>query len=469
MVFGLDRGGLRTALAGAFVLVVGLAHGALAQDVRRALIVSDIHFDPFAPGAGAARLARRDVAAWDRLLAPAREKGPSRYGRDTNPALLHSALAAVAVRAGEADLLVVPGDLIAHRFEQKAAALLRSGETSAPVRDFAVRTAHYVLEGLRKAARGRPVVVALGNNDSECGDYRLEPNGPFLAGLRETVRSMAGPALLASDFDETFAAAGYYRMRHPAAEGVDILVVNDVLWSADYQDRCGAGGDQAAAAMMIWLERTLDDLKASGRRAWLVHHIPVGIDGFSSLHGRGRSCRARVTPFLREPYASRFVDLVGRNGATIDVMLSGHIHHDTYRVIRSGGAVAAIDKVTPGISPIFGNNPGFQVLTHDAAGRPLDMATWSLPLDGPARRRPDWRLEYRFAQAYGQPSFSEAAVGRLSDDLLASTAATRTVRARFGRAYPVGHGAIDDADFRAHACAVSALDPASFAACACGD
>src|SRR5438067_2278095 len=88
-------------------------------------------------------------------------------------------------------------------------------------------------------ARRALIVVGLGNNDSECGDYRLEPNGPFLAGLRDAVRTMAGTQLLAPDFDTTFAAAGYYSMRHPAADGVDIVVVNDVLWSTDYRDRCG--------------------------------------------------------------------------------------------------------------------------------------------------------------------------------------------------------------------------------------
>jgi predicted MPP superfamily phosphohydrolase len=445
---------------------MNVAPGQSAQP-RRALIVSDIHFDPFAPGSKPATLAGSHISAWDGILAPARARAPSRYGRDSNAALLHSALAALADRAREADLLIVPGDLIAHDFERKAARVLRAGETSEPVRVFAVRTAHYVLEGLRKAAAGRPVVVALGNNDSECGDYRLQPNGPFLAGLRETVRALAGSGLLAPDFDATFAAAGYYRLRHPAAEGVDIVVVNDVLWSAEYQDRCGRQGDQASAVMFEWLERTLGEIEASGRRAWLVHHIPVGIDGFSSFHGKERTCAARVKPFMREPFASRFVDLVRKHGATVDVMLSGHTHHDSYRVIRSGSTVAAIDKVMPGISPIFGNNPGFQVLSFDLAGRPVDMTTWSLPLDGPARRKPAWRLEYRFTQAYRKPAFTEEAVGFLAEALLSPDAAKNIDGRTFSRAYPVGHGAIGATEFRAHACTISGIDPAAYAACAC--
>lgn len=456
------------AAASCAVLLAGPAAPLRADDARRALIVSDLHFDPFANGARPAELAAKDISAWNSVLAPASAGPLSSYGRDTNAALLRSALSEVRRQAERADLVVVPGDLIAHRFEAQAARALKAGETSDPVRGFAVKTALYVLQELREAAPGRPIVVGLGNNDSECGDYRLAPNGPFLAGLRAAVRAMAGDELLAPDFDTTFAAAGYYRLRHPAADGVDIVVVNDVLWSTDYRDRCGTRGEEAAAVMLDWLEATLRDIRATGRRAWLVHHIPVGIDGYTSMHRKAASCAARVTPYLKEPYASRFTALIREHGAEIDLMISGHIHHDTYRVIRSGDRPVAIDKIVPGISPIYGNNPGFQGLTFDAAGRPRDIETWSLPLNGAGGKRPAWALEYRFTQAYRQEAFSEEAVNALAADLLSKAPAARPVQRRFAEAYPVGHGAVGAASFRGHACAVEAVDRAAYAACLCG-
>ena len=93
------------------------------------------------------------------------------------------------------------------------------------------KTALYVADALRTALPGRPILIALGNNDSECGDYQLEPGGAFLASLRDTVRDLAGPDRLAQDFDQTLQAGGYYAMRHPTLADVTILVVNDVLWS----------------------------------------------------------------------------------------------------------------------------------------------------------------------------------------------------------------------------------------------
>jgi sphingomyelin phosphodiesterase acid-like 3 len=438
-----------------------------AEEAHRALIVSDLHFDPFSRGAWPAALAAADIGGWTGLLAPAAAEAPSAYGRDTNTALLRSALAAVSRQSAGADLVIVPGDLISHRFEQQAARALNAGETSDRVRGFAVKTALYVLRELREAAPGRPIVVGLGNNDSECGDYRLEPNGPFLAGLRDAVRAMAGAELLAPDFDTTFAAAGYYRMRHPAADGVDIVVVNDVLWSTDYRDRCGARGAEAAAAMLDWLEATLREIRAAGRRAWLVHHIPVGIDGYTSMHRKAPSCAARVTPYLKEPYASRFTGLIRAHGAEIALMISGHIHHDTYRVIRSGDQAVAVDKIAPGISPIYGNNPGFQILRFDGAGRPRDIETWFLPLNAPATAKPAWRLEYVFTRDYHQPAFSEEAVAELAGNLLSKSPSEQPIRRGFSRAYPVGHGAIGAASFRGHACAVSEVDPAAYATCLC--
>ena len=100
----------------------------------------------------------------------------------------------------------------------------------------------YVADALRTALPDRPILIALGNNDFECGDYQLEPGGAFLASMSNTVRDLAGADRLAPDFNQTFQAGGYYAMRHPTLADVTILVVNDVLWSTDYQDTCGTDG-----------------------------------------------------------------------------------------------------------------------------------------------------------------------------------------------------------------------------------
>jgi hypothetical protein len=82
-------------------------------------------------------------------------------------------------------------------------------------------------------------------------------------------------------------------------------------------------------------------------------------------------------------------------------MLAGHTHMDYFRLGPYGvtGRPSTFLLVTPGISPIFGNNPGLHVLSYDRkAFSILDYATHRLDLS--AGSSADWREEYRFSQVY---------------------------------------------------------------------
>ena len=56
----------------------------------------------------------------------------------------------------------------------------------------AATTSNYVAEAIALSLPGKPIILALGNNDSDCGDYQIDPGGPYLAATRETVRRLAG-------------------------------------------------------------------------------------------------------------------------------------------------------------------------------------------------------------------------------------------------------------------------------------
>ena len=70
------------------------------------------------------------------------------------------------------------GDLIAHDFSCKFAAVFqkRSRAITGPLWR---RRSSYVLRELRGALPGVPVYAALGNNDSDCGDYQLDAKSRF--------------------------------------------------------------------------------------------------------------------------------------------------------------------------------------------------------------------------------------------------------------------------------------------------
>ena len=260
----------RQTLCGLLLLVTWVAAASMpsraVEPSGMIAVVSDIHFNPFTTRDLAAQLASSEVMEWPAIFASASGQGISGRGEDTNQALFVSALGALSTRAGSADLVVVSGDLLAHRFEDLAAQGLGASSDSSTVRSLAAKTALYVADALRSVLPARPILIALGNNDFECGDYQIEPGGTFLTSMSDIVRDLAGSDRVAWDFDQTFHAGGYYAMHHPTLADVTILVINDVLWSTEYQDTCGTDGTAAAEAMMAWLERRLGDARAAGRR-----------------------------------------------------------------------------------------------------------------------------------------------------------------------------------------------------------
>ncbi|SDB53465.1 Calcineurin-like phosphoesterase [Bauldia litoralis] len=461
----------RSGVLSAFVAagLAALSPSADAADpTGRFGLISDIHLDPFDPPSLAARLSDTDVRDWPTVFGALTEQAMSPWGSDSNFALMQSAVEAFAREAAGADFAIVPGDLLAHAFEQKAAEALGVAADAPSVREFAIKTTLFVGESLAAALPDRPVFLALGNNDSDCGDYEITPGGGYLAATRDMVRRLAGPDLVAADFDATYAAGGYYAVRHPGRPDTLILVVNDVLWSAKYRDACGTGGEAAAAAMMTWLANALARQKAAGDAVWIVHHIPWGIDPFSTAHSKAATCPARVVPFLRQPYADGYIQLLRTYRDIVQASYSGHVHMDDYRLlIDDAGKALGLQKIPPAISPIYGQNPGFEIVTYDpGTGIPTDFTTWYLAnLDTASLAvAGDWQPEYTFTEAYALPQYSAESVARMIGDAEAGGPSADTFR----RLYTVSHEPLSEADLPAYLCAIQHQEQADFTTCYCG-
>ncbi|MBY0318207.1 MAG: metallophosphoesterase [Reyranella sp.] len=452
----------------ALLAMTALCPIARAQEDSGAFaVISDIHFNPFDPPALAATLARSAPADWPATLADIKDRAMAGIGHDTNHALLASALAAFARATAGVDFAIVPGDFLTHHFSRKTAAALGVDERSPAVLEMTTKTTLFVTDALAKALGGKPAVIAFGNEDSSCGDYRIEPGGAYLAATREAVRRLAGADRLEPDFAETWDAAGYYAVRHPTVANGLIIVLNDVLWSPKYQDACGAHGLAAADAMMRWLRDRLVRQRAAGGKVWMVHHIPWGIDAYSTINPKAQSCPAKVAPFLKEPFASELQTLLAEYSDVVQASFSGHTHHDDYRLlIDRRGAVIGLDKLSPAVSPVFGQNPGFQIFTYDKrTGAPTDFSTWYLSNPGEAAAAADWRREYTFTEAYRQPRYGPDVVGTLWQAMAKDGA----VRDTYRRLYMVGRGEIAADGLSAYLCAIGHLDVTSFTKCYCGD
>jgi hypothetical protein len=119
--------------------------------------------------------------------------------------------------------------------------------------------------------------------------------------------------------------------------------------------------------------------------------------------------------------------------------------------------------VTPGISPIFGNNPGLHVLSYDRNRfSVLDYAAHRLDLA--AVPSAQWREEYRFSRTYRLFPASETALKTLSRSLKEDA----STRATYINYYNVGNPAMPQMTERTwplYWCAIDQFTAAPFRTC----
>jgi sphingomyelin phosphodiesterase acid-like 3 len=316
---------LRIEIAGLLVFVVGQAAVAqIGPATGRALLISDIHLDPIVDPSDAQdrrivqELIEDPVSQWETILKGSPVKSFSTYGADTNYPLFSSALDAAAAQA-PFDYVVFTGDALRHNFSQ---AFVAAGGTSDQFPAFAAKTEAFVIQELQNRLKV-PVLAALGNNDSGCGDYQIPPDGPFLAEMANQVTVLAS----SPEAKATFRLGGYFSVAHPTIANQDIIVLNSIFWSSSYKS-CAPISDDPGEAEIQWLGWTLYAARLRHHGVTLVMHIPPGMDAYDSSHGK---CGSPVS-FWGTKYLSEFSGLMSTYSDIVEVAFAGHIHMDDFRV-----------------------------------------------------------------------------------------------------------------------------------------
>jgi sphingomyelin phosphodiesterase acid-like 3 len=475
------KGALRIlvlAIAWAAVLSAPMPAGAAA--VGRALIATDLHFDPMADPALVDRLMAAEPRAWPAILDRTADRSLGHYGADTNWRLLRSALRAMQAALPHPAFVLLPGDFLAHHFRRKFEAAARR-HSRADYRAFVQKTMQFLAEEIARAFPGRPIVPALGNNDALCGDYELTPHGRFLAATLPILRRLLGGAGLA----QSWTGYGNYEVALPQLRAVRVIVLNTVFFSTHYRDRCGRpGGVDPGQATLAWLERRLAAAKHAGARVWLVYHIPPGADAYATF--RSGQCPDAFAPLWKRRYAEAFAALMRRYAGTIAAAFAGHLHMDDFRLFRGGGPGGFV-LITPAISPIFDQNPAFRAVSFDEAGGLLDETTYDLTNLTEATAKPGtpaaWKAEYTFTREWHLPRLDAASLARLARRIAPAPRGPRAgtqktvpaVRRRWEQLYGVSSPvtALALAGFagslsRAVRCAPAHLRPRDFDRCYCG-
>ncbi len=375
------------------------------------LMMSDLHLDPFADPKLVPDLIQHPVEDWEGILNSSSALAP--YGKDSNWPLLLSALKK-AQSLGSYDYAIITGDYLVH--ESRKLFEPFGGKDEKAYEDFVMKTEVFTAREVQKVLKGTPVYFCLGNNDSECGDYMIATHSDFLSRLAKEWITLADNPEAAQSFSET----GNYTLPNPVVPGLEFVVLNDVYWSSRFApDSCTPQSGDPGKDSMNWLESQLKDAKAKNLKVQLILHIPPTADVFGTLSKLTKEKRHPAQLFWAPEYEKAFVKLIETYPGVLVSGFAGHTHMDDFRVFKEKGASFFI-HICPAVSPIRGNNPGFQAALYDrSTGVIQDMATYDLTNLETAKDAGEaqWSLEYRFDEAYGLTAYDGDSLLTLADQI----------------------------------------------------
>ena len=133
----------------------------------------------------------------------------------------------------------------------------------------------------------------------------------------------------------------------------------------------------------------------------------------------------------------------------------------------AAGTPLLATRITPAVTPLFGNNPAFAVLLYSHTdGTASNSAIFYMSnVDEAGSTMPaQWQREYNFAQTYGVNGYTAANVAALAQRIRNDSVATRAYVKFYSVDAPTP---INKTNLTAYACAQTALTPADYAACRC--
>jgi sphingomyelin phosphodiesterase acid-like 3 len=447
-----------------------------------ALLVSDIHFDPFHDPAKARQLVRAPLSQWNSVLSAADSPHQQQAfaslqetcharGVDTPYALLRSSLDAMRSQQPDAKFITVSGDLIAHAFSCRYTKLF-PGSAPGDYQAFVLKTIGFVTDQLRASFPGVPVYIALGNNDTACGDYRLDASSEFLR---------QGGAIIAEDLPASerqqaikqFAVGGYYSVTMAAPmHDTRLIVVNDLFFSPRYSTCSGKPDAAAAAAQIAWLQQQLEQARRLGQKVWVMGHIPPGVNPYSTVTKFRDVCGGESPEMFLS--SDKMADLLAENAGVVRLAIFAHTHMDEMRLLEPEHAGSQPPpeqgvalKIVPSISPVDGNNPSFTVAQINPSSAVLQNYG-VIAASNQTGIATTWSKEYDYTQAYHEAQFSPSDLNGLfaafKDDRGANTAASEA----YIRNYYVGDRSLELKPFwRQYVCSLANYTATGFAACVC--
>jgi hypothetical protein len=403
-------------LAGASMLCgCGGSTGSTGSGSSSVLVFSDVHFNPLYDLSLLTSLDAADPSQWKSIYEGSRATALPAYGADSNYRLFKLALASIQQNLAGCQLVVFSGDLLGHNI---GGLYTQNGGSAnqASINSFINKTTVFVTQQIRTYLGSVPVVFAVGNCDSYTG------YGPDSGYLSSTVDSFYSQLLNGiadrQQFTSTFLAGGYYSV-DVFEKQLKLISLNTIMCSGlimqDYSIQ--------VAKQFAWLDAQLAAAKRLNQKAWIVMHVPPGIYMGGTNDNTGQL--AGVSMMWYEEYQNSFLEILAKYPGQISFLLAGHTHMDEYRILSPEHVV----EVTPGISPVFGNDPAFKLFTIDTTT--FTAADYQAIKYSLATAPLDFAKNYTFTSAYSLPSCANVSLKTLFPQLTKSSA----LQALFRSAY----------------------------------
>jgi sphingomyelin phosphodiesterase acid-like 3 len=443
------------------------------------LLASDLHFNPMADPALVPELSMAPPTQWESILRHSQLTTYSRYGFDANWWLLASALDQMRLTLPHPAFIMITGDILAHDFPKTFTDATHDNDRD-HYRAFVLKTVEFMALEVRKRFGNTPVLLTIGNNDEECGNYSVRPGGIFLGDTAELARALAHG-------DDTFItewkALGSYNLPHPTIPRLRILSLNTVFFSyryhaAMFSEGCATVPSSGGRDLLNWLESNLAKAQADNDKVWLMFHIPPGIDGYLSLLkymslakegtlSGATLCSKAIVPMWVPTWTAEFDDLLEKYHTTILAGFAGHTHTDDFRLIGAAGTSQEFILIDPPISPIYGQNPGFRIVHFKDDGTLTDQTTYYLTnLSEASTTVPgEWRREYTFSRRWKTKGLDSASLQSVYDQVASQPAARDEWFKLYDVSHPPEHVPVEG--LRGLYCVMTSLDAKSYESCYC--
>jgi sphingomyelin phosphodiesterase acid-like 3 len=458
---------------------------ALESSTVSAVMLSDLHLDPFHDPAKVPLLVKAPLEQWEAILrspdsatqeadfAEVQKTCKGKQTFDSPYALMIGGLLAAKAQAPNAQFVTVSGDLLVHDLDCRYRAAMKlpkaTGDDQSVSAAFAEKTTVFVMKQVEQVFAGVPVYIALGNNDSRCKHNRLDFRDDYLkatgqaaidglVGVSATDRKLA----LA-----TYDSAGYYGVTMAAPmERTRLLVLDDIYMMSGFSNCEADDTDQKGAQeQLAWLTKELDGARQRGERVWVLGHVPPEIDPRRALaKGIGLCTSGGVEGYLS---SDALANSLTSHADVVRLALFGHTHMDELHLLGNRDAGIPM-KVVASVSPVDGNTPSFTIAkVAPTLAMLMDYTVYtSSNMTGVGTT---WSKEYVFDETYGETSFSAKAlddlIGRFRADTFGTSAASLAYQTHFfkGRA-PIPLGPF----WRGYVCSLDHATGDGFKACICG-